>query len=117
MPTEENKPLLSVTLEKLIVSDNDTPFVKLNILYTYRLDIEDSLIPTKEEIFNLIDQSALDFAVKFNDLVKNSNFRHHKVNKQTLENLAHDLDRVIDFWQDSLRHIKVDKDGRPIDTN
>ena len=115
MPTEHNKPLLVTTLEKHIVSDNEITLVKLTITYTYRLDIEDSLIPTNEEIFNLIDQSALDFAVKFNDLITNSDFRNHVIDKPNLKNLTHDLDRVIDFWQDSLRSIKVDEDGKPTD--
>ena len=53
IPSEENRPLLSISLEKKIVDSVGKNLVLLQTEHTYRLDIEDDFSPSPEEIFIL----------------------------------------------------------------
>jgi hypothetical protein len=115
MPSEENRPLLSITIDKQIVDHVGTPLVNLNRTYTYRLDIDDNLSPQEDELFELLEESAKNFAVEFSKIVNGTRFQMHgKVKRLDKDKWLIDLEKVIDFWNDSIRHIEVDQNGKPL---
>ena len=115
MPSEKNKPLFTLTLQKFITDSQNKNLVNLTRTYTYLLDIDDTISPTEAELFDLFEDSAKDFAIEFSKLVRGTIFQHHRVAKPNKDELLVKLEKAIDFWDDSIRNIKVDKNGKPLD--
>ena len=116
MPTEENRSVLSFHLKRHIIDSENNDLVRLEILYQYRLDIDDDKSPTEDELIEILNYSSQDFAFKWVDLVHGTRFQTHaKTQKHDEKQLKYDFEKAIDFWNDSIRHLPVDENGKPLD--
>ena len=119
MPSEDNCPLFTVSVTKEIFETNSNKtLVKLSKGYTYKLVIDDSINPEPFHLFEKIDESVMDFAKHYFKLTDKTRFHtHSQIKKLNQEEYIVELERRIDFWEDSIRQLKVDNEGKPLDND
>lgn len=113
-PSEDNCFIFTFLFSRHVLNQDDAKLVDIKIRYAYRLRLED-LTPTPEELFTLLDESSADFANFYYDKIKHVSFPENNIKKLVYEDIKDRLEGLIDFWNDSLRHLKVDKFGKPLE--
>jgi hypothetical protein len=111
--------LVNMVLEKRIRNNiNGEMLVELEIEYNYAFDANSNETPTTQEIFSLMNESSRDFALYWGELLSNTRFSQHgKSEKFQLKNEETDIERAIDFWEDSLRNRTLDANLKWDDTS
>ena len=117
MPSEDGKPIFNILLSRCIKDNlNDVVLAEMSIEYTYRLDIEDSFSPSEEDLFYLLNDAGGKFAVEWALFMQGTRFQLHGKTKTLKKSYwIPELEKAIDFWEDSIRHLDVDDDGKPLD--
>jgi hypothetical protein len=103
--------LVGMVLEKHIRNNiSGETIVALEIEYNYAFNADKNETPTTKEIFALMNKSSYDFAIYWDNLLSNTRFAQHgRSEKFQLKNEESDIEKAIDFWEDSLRNRTLDE--------
>ena len=102
--------LFRITLAKHITDDsNGKILAELEIEFPYALDLPDEVTPIAEEIFDLMHDASLDFAANWYQLLSDTQFEKHRLSEKfEFDPLEKEIEKTIDFWEDSLRDKTLD---------
>jgi hypothetical protein len=105
MQAYDQKPLLIIDLEKNIASSSGEYVVKLKIVHSIVLNIEDDLTPSNEEVFSLLEAVAHAFANKYGAMVQHTPYEQHGIARLEKGEWLARIDNTLANWTSNIREL------------
>ena len=111
MQAYDKNPLLIIDLEKNIASKSREYMVKLKIIHSFVLNIDDELTPSNEEIFSLLESVTQAFANKYGAMIQNTSYEQYGIARLDEDQWIERIDKTMANWVSNTRHLEVDPLG------